>query len=206
MKKLFLTSAALTTKLLRDEFFKLVGKSVAEIKVVFVPTASRTKEELHWVGESKKELFEIGIQKENVKVIELNHHINYSEIKDFDVLYVCGGNTFYLMHKTKETGFDKAIKQFVQDGKVYLGVSAGSMIIGPNIEIAGLCKDWDKNDIGLKDFTGLNLTDIEICPHFQDYPDKERFEKFKKTVDYKLIGLTDEQALLVTDDEKRVIG
>ncbi len=62
-----------------------------------------------------------------------------------DAVYVTGGSTGYLLKRVKETGFDKILKKMVYAGKVYVGVSAGSLIAAPNIgnpydkETAGLC-------------------------------------------------------------------
>jgi len=43
---------------------ELVNKPVSEIKVLFIPTASRTKEELIYVEKSRQELLDSGILKE----------------------------------------------------------------------------------------------------------------------------------------------
>ena len=69
MKKLLLTSAGFQNPETADEFLKLIDKSPSEIKIIFVPTASsRTEEELKYIKESKKELIDIGIREENIKI------------------------------------------------------------------------------------------------------------------------------------------
>jgi len=207
MKKLLLTSAGFKNPKVGEKFLKLVNKPVSEIKIIFIPTAARTKEELKYVDESKKELIDLGIPETNIKILNLDKSLAYEEVKDFDVIYVCGGNTFYLMHKVRETGFDGVIKQFVKEGKVYVGVSAGSIIAGPNLSIAD--KEQlgfgDVKDVGLKDLTGLNLTNIAISPHFCK-EEHNAIEKFKKKVNKKLNSLTDSQALLILDDKITIIG
>ena len=207
MKKLLLTSAGFKNPKVGEKFLKLVNKPVSEIKIIFIPTAARTKEELKYVDESKKELLDLGIPETNIKILNLDKSLAYEEVKDFDVIYVRGGNTFYLMHKVRETGFDGVIKQFVKEGKVYVGVSAGSIIAGPNLSIAD--KEQlgfgDVNNVGLKDLTGLNLTNIAIFPHFRK-EEHNAIEKFKKKVNYQIVTLTDSQALLILDDKITIIG
>ena len=161
--KLLLTSAGFENPKVGKEFLKLIDKLASEIKVIFVPTAARTEEELFYVEKSKKELLNVGILAQNIKILDLDHKISNEEVDGFDVIYVCGGNTFYLLHKVKEADFGSIIKQFLERGGVYVGASAGSIIVGPDIEVAGF---GDKNDIGLKDLTGLNLIDVAIFPHF----------------------------------------
>ncbi|PKM92451.1 MAG: hypothetical protein CVU81_00415 [Euryarchaeota archaeon HGW-Euryarchaeota-1] len=118
------------------------------------------------------------------------------------MIYVCGGNTFYLLNQVRETGFDKIITQFLDERKVYVGVSAGSIITGPNIENISLY--GSENDVKLKDLTGLKLQNTAIYPHFDEGARKE-VEKFRKTVKYKVVGLTDNQALLILNNTVKLI-
>ncbi len=47
--------------------------------------------------------------------------------------------------------------------RFYLVVSAGSIIVGPDIEVASL---GDPNDVNLDDLTGLKLVPYIITPHY----------------------------------------
>ena len=176
MKKLLLTSAGFTNQKISDEFLKLLNRPTSKTKVIFVPTAAKSEDRYEesevwkYVEESRAELIRTGIKEENIKTLDLDHKIRYEETKGFDIIYVCGGNTFYLLAKAKESGFDNIIKKFVEKGGVYVGVSAGSILTGPDIEIT---LPWDNNDIGLKDFTALNLTDKIICPHYSEKDKKK---------------------------------
>jgi len=201
--KLLLTSSGLSNKEISEEFLKLVNKPVSEIKIILIPTAA-VKEPKEYIEYEKNKITSIGIKKNNLKILELDHKIIYKEISDFDVLYVCGGNTFYLLHKIKESGFDKLIKQFVKNGGVYFGVSAGSYITSPTIE-AATWKPRDRNYIGLKDLTALNLVKFLITAHFES-----KYEiVLRKSINnskYPVKILTDDQAILVNDNEVKLIG
>ncbi len=197
--KMLLTSAGFGSQKIADTFLELIGKPAHTIKVILVPTASRTEEEWKYVNKSKQELIELGITEKNITVLELNHKVSYDEIADFDAVYVCGGNTCYLLHKVRESGFDKIIKKFVNEGKLYFGVSAGSILACPSIEITS-----DENDIGIKDLTGLNFVDLLIVPHYSE-ESKPRIEQFKKKSKYQVVPLTDSQAFLVNGKERKLI-
>jgi len=207
MKKLLLTSAGFTNKKISDEFLKLLSRPTSQTKVIFVPTASKSEdgyeqsEVWKYVEESRTELIQTGIKEENIKTLDLDHKIRYEDTKGFDIIYVCGGNTFYLLAKAKESGFDNVIKTFIEKGGIYIGVSAGSILAGPDIEVT---LPWDNNDIGLKDFTALNLTDKIICPHYSE-KDKKLVEKLIKKSRHQLLPLTDSQALLVINKKSRII-
>ncbi|MBU3904626.1 MAG: Type 1 glutamine amidotransferase-like domain-containing protein [Nanoarchaeota archaeon] len=206
MKKLLLTSTGFSNQKIIDEFIKMVNKWPAYVKVIFIPTASEVEEYKGYIEDDKKSLVSLGIKPENIKVLNLDHKVSYEEISDYDVIFVSGGNTFYLMQKVRESGFDEIIKQFVKNGKVYVAVSAGSVIAGPNIEIAGIGPAGDKNDVGLKDLTGLKLTNIIIYPHFTEKDRKIVHDYFLKHADYTMTSLSDNQALLILNDDFRTIG
>jgi peptidase E len=200
MMKLVLTAAGFSNQKIIDEFLKMVGKPVQEIKVLFIPTASRTEEELKYVEIAKKELYDIGVQKNNLTTFNLDKEITRNEL-GVDAIYVCGGNTFYLLHKLRKTGFDKTIKEMARKGVVYVGVSAGSVIAGPTIITA---QGFDENDVGLDDFTGLKLTNKVIIPH-AEHKGKGKIEDLKKKVKHGTVPLTDNQALLINNSETRII-
>src|SRR5947207_2157169 len=132
MKKLLLTSDAFTNHRIGEEFLNLLNKKPGDTKVLFIPTASEYKlengEEMFYVKESEKELIDLGILKENIFWLDVKNVEAAGDLSVYDVIYVCGGNTFYLLHKLKEIGFDKKIIELVESGKVYVGVSAGSVI------------------------------------------------------------------------------
>lgn len=101
----------------------------------------------------------------------------------------------------REDGFDNVIKRLVKEGTLYLGVSAGSVLAGPNIDIAS---PFDSNDIELKDWAGLHLTDIIVSPHYNK-KDKSIIEKYKQEEKYKVIPLTDNQALRIIDEKEEIV-
>ncbi len=201
MTKLLLTSTGLANKKITNLFLEIINKPVSKIKIIFVPTAARNKEELKCVGESKRELLGLGILESNIKTAGLDKPISFKEVRGFDVIYVCGGNTFYLLKKVRETGFNKVIIEFVKTDKLYFGVSAGSILVCPDTSIAS---PFDNNDVNLTDFTGLNLTDIIVSPHYNK-KEKSIIDKFKKKSPYKVVPLTDNQALWVINSDAKIV-
>ncbi len=201
MRRLLLTSDGFVNRNIADRFLQMMDKRPSEINVLFIPTASRTDEELQYVAESKDELIELGIESSNIRVLDLVQAVTSEDIQNVDVVYVCGGNTFYLMKQIRVTGFDKAIRELVASGVLYIGVSAGSIVAGPNISIAG---PYDENDVGLTDFSGLGLSNVVISPHYTE-ADSSIVEKFRKNLPYEIFPLRDGQALVVVDDHTDII-
>ncbi len=204
MRKMILTSNGFENPKIGRKFLSVVGKNPEEIKVLLIPTAARTKEELYYVEESRKELVGLGIRKENIFDYNPKNSVDEIAQKNFDVIYVCGGNTFYLLQKVMESGFDKKIIDMVNNGIVYVGASAGSILVGPDIEISGIGVNGDKNDIGIKNTDGFNLTDKIISPHYA-LPEEEAISGFEKEKNVKVLRLKDNQALFILGDKEEVI-
>jgi len=200
--KLLLTSAGFLNKEISDLFLKELGKEPSKSRI-FMVTSARTREEEYYIQESKQELIDLGFK--DIFVFNLDRKILLDEVKNYDAIYVCGGNTFYIMKRFRETGLDKIVIELVNQGKIYIGVSAGSVMAGPDIEIASWGEDGDKNDVNLKDLTGFNFTNITVFPHFEE-KNKQEVEEFKKKVNYPVIELTDNQAVFVKLGSYEIIG
>ena len=124
-----------------------------------------------------------------------------------DIVLVAGGDTFYLMEKLRESGADKVIKDFINDGGIYVGSSAGSIVCCPTIEGA---EEFDNPDLApnLKDFNGMNIVNEVIIPHTH----KEKyFERVKRASDklesqgYKVNKLTDDDVLFYDGDHSKLL-
>jgi len=201
--KLFLTSAGLVSET-SDEFLKLLSKKPEETRLCFITTASHPEENKWYVEKDKKRLSELGFKVTELDLKEENENSLNDKLKDFDVVFVEGGNTFYLLKYVRESGFDKALKLFLDRGGIYLGVSAGSMIAGLNIESAGW-KHADRNIVNLQDLTGLNLVHFVITPHI-DESNIEATKECASKVNYPVIALTDKQAVLIENGTQKIVG
>lgn len=136
-------------------------------------------------------------------LIDLNTDIN---IDGFDVVYIGGGNTFKLLKRIKDSKFDKKLVDYFNNGGIIYGGSAGAIIFGNDINIALICKDADKNEVGLKDTRGLNLIkNFDIQCHFQNDQIKKHKIYLSKT-GRDIICIPEESALLYEKEEYKVIG
>lgn len=203
MKKLFLTSAGLS-KETRNYFLDLLDKDPKNVAVAFIPTAADPEDDKWFVNAAREEIEEIGMKIMEVDLKKENRVSLKEKLSKCGVVYVNGGNTFYLLEWIRKSGFDEVIKEFIEQGKIYVGVSAGSIIPGPNIEIAGW-EGGDANIIKLSDLTGLALVNFAISPHFIE-SDRQELEKMSKTVNYPIVALNNSQAVMAVNDKIQIIG
>ena len=197
--KLFLTSAGFTNSETTDILMEEIPKQAELCKVLMISCTQDETEE-SYVNESKNELRSLGFK--DIKVLDLHKPMKPDPA---DIVYVCGGNTFAILQKMKETGVDKFIIDSVNKGALYIGVSAGSIMAGKTIEIAGWGSTGDKNEVGLKDLTGFGFTDVAVFPHYQT-SQKDEVAEFKKRATYPVIEITDNQMVFVRDNKAKKIG
>ncbi len=203
-RKLFLTSAGLQ-KETKDYFLKLLLKKPKDTIVAFIPTAAYPEVDQSFVHLSLDELKEVGITKiKKVDLINKDKNSLLKELKDCDVIYVNGGNTFYLLDWIRKSGFNEIIGNLLDKGKIYMGVSAGSYVASPNIDVA-TWKNQDNNFLKLKDLNSLNLVPFLIMAHFEEKYRNIVEENAPKTK-YPLIVLTDKQAITCIGDKYEIAG
>jgi len=203
MKKLLLTSDGLVAET-TDEFLKMLNKGPEETRMCFIPTASDPLKDKWGVTKDLDRLKELGFQTYDVDLKKENENSLSKKLLDFDVIFVEGGNTFYLLKYVRESGFYEVLLEFLGCGGIYVGVSAGSVIAGLNIESAGW-KHSDRNIVDLKDLTGLRLVPFVISVHI-DESNLEIIRNAVAKVDYPVVALTDKQAILVENDKPKIVG
>jgi dipeptidase E len=126
-------------------------------------------------------------------------------ISDFHAVYVCGGNTFFLMGHMRRTGFDEIVRSAVdRGGVVYIGSSAGAVAATPDIGYAASLDDplqGDGND------DGLGLVGFSILPHL-GHPalgDAVMDCYSRWTRPENVFALTDSQVILIEGPRIRIL-
>ncbi len=124
-------------------------------------------------------------------------------MSEVDVIFVSGGNILHLLKWIKQSGFDNWLKNNLEN-KIYVGVSAGTIIATPIIAIAGV-EPGDENIHSLIDLTAMNLVDFEISSHTPCMLRYEANEAYAKNIKNVLYAIDDQTAIEVVDDNFRII-
>ena len=128
-----LTSCGLETKVIEQEFLKMLNKAPSQIKAIFIPTAAVSPDAIEVLPKCLNDLLKCGITRENIFVYDLHDTVDVSLSEVYDVIYLCGGDPTYLLRRIREQGFDKKLKSFIECGGIVVGVSAGSMIFADDM-------------------------------------------------------------------------
>lgn len=201
MKKMFLTSSFKDTANIFANFEPdLKGKTVT-----FIPTASVVEKVVFYVNSGRKALEKLGLIVEILEVSTATEDEIQKKITGNDFIYVTGGNTFFLLQELKRTGADKMIAKEVNDGKLYIGESAGAMIVSANIEYAK-AMDSVKKAPNLIEYDALGLVEFYPVPHYESAPFKKVAENMIDTYSHilKLIPISNHDAILVQNDEVKI--
>src|SRR5450432_1402622 len=91
-----------------------------------------------------------------------------ADLSRFAALHLSGGNTFRFLHWLRARGLIAELQRYAAAGGVLIGVSAGAILMTPDIGSAALCGDAPYP--ALPDNAGLGLVDFELLPHFDGAP------------------------------------
>lgn len=193
--KVFLTSFAANVM---DKVVPLLSKTPKDLSILFIPTGANPYESREWMEEDRDKLKEFGFKVSSFDLKDKTEKEVRIALDNVDIVFVSGGNTFYLLEKVRQSGFDKAVKDFIGKGKIYIGSSAGSVILGPNIEPMKYLDNSSKAPF-LSDYSGMGLVDFVVLPHFDN---KKYDEVYRKLISeykdsYKLKPLKDDQAIII---------
>ncbi len=196
---ILLTSTGLSAKRVYEKFSETVGlRSLS--KVIIITTASSDKEKNKYSQLAFDQLKSVGLETIDFFDFEFDKP---KDISLYDIIYVCGGNTFKLMKFARQSNFGKEIKSLLKRGGMYIGVSAGSLIIGPSIKIAAEIHP-DLNEVGVADFSGFNIVDPVIFPHYSVEVEEE-IKAFENKNNIQVVRLSNSHALLIENGEEVVI-
>ena len=165
--KLILTSKDFLNEKSKKAILDNLGNDIKNIKILFIPPAKATKEELY-SDKYLRRIMEYGFSKENIYILNYLES-DKSRNLNIDAIYVGGGNTFLLLDRLRKCGFDKDIINYVNKGVIYIGGSAGTHIVTKNIKHV---LNFDNNDTKITNFKGLGLFDGIIICHYNQSREK----------------------------------
>lgn len=93
MRNILLTSTGLEYQPIIDKFLMMTPKDTGDLRVLFIPTASRTEEKFY-VRKSFDQLLGLGVRSNNICWFDPDDSSTHLDVSEIDCVYVCGGNPF----------------------------------------------------------------------------------------------------------------
>lgn len=127
MKKILLTSTGFDNENIKNKFIELLNTNIENVKVLFIITAANDPDAVRILSGCLDDLTKCGITDENIKVYDMHKPLSQDEVNQYNAIYVCDGSTKYLVERIDEIKFKMTIDEYISQGGVYVGVSAGSV-------------------------------------------------------------------------------
>jgi len=197
--KLFLASEAKHPETIR-KLDKYVN-GLKNKKIAYIPTAANGEGWESWKeGGSWNLVQSLDIDLELVLLEDRSSSEIVDIFKTCDILWFAGGLCGYLMYWMRRRQLDKNLPEILQNGALYVGSSAGSMVTGNSLEIS----EWYPADMeyGAHFIPGLGLVDFEIYPHFED----SQFEEVKKMYKGKKLYLLKNGEEIIVEDSNVIVN
>jgi dipeptidase E len=212
--KLLLTSGGVTNPSIHEALLGLLGKPIADCTALCIPTAEwghpGCTPASAWrfvAGKSPAPMSDLGWK--SVGLLELTALPSIGRerwvpwVREADVLLVDGGDATYLCHWMRESGLVDLLPELSET--VWVGVSAGSMVMTPRIGADFL--RWEAPSGG--DST-LGVVDFSIFPHLghEMMPDNTMAsaEKWAADIAGPAYAIDDQTAIMVADGAVEVIS
>jgi len=223
--KLLLTSSGITNDSIKKALVDLLGKPISESTALFIPLAIYAYPQgIKHGWKFIKGWGDLGWK--TLGILELTalpglpRELWLPQIEETDTIIVGGGNKFYLSYWMEKSGLFGLLPQLLERGKVYVGASAGSMMLTSELNFdqnrlreSGIYYDDEFNEqmpTSAGSAKTLGIVDFVIRPHLNaDYfpqANLENVEKWAAKADKPLYALDDQSALKVVNGKVEVVS
>ena len=221
--KLLLTSAGIKNDSIHNALKEMLGKPIAESSALCIPTAMHAALPRGAAmaarlirGVAATPLCEVGWK--SLGVLELTAVPSIAReqwvplVQEADTLLVGGGDVLYLCYWMRQSGLADLLPELARE-TVYVGVSAGSMVVTPNFGEAyddWFCREPPARHLPKGDERALGLVDFSVFPHLDhpSFPENSmtNAEKWAAKGPVPTYAIDDQTAITVIDGEVSVVS
>jgi dipeptidase E len=211
--KLLLTSGGVTNPSIKTALVDLLGKPIADCNALLVPTAQwghpmcgPTSAREFVAGAPPWTMSGLGWRSEGLLELTALPSIGAERwmpwVRDADVLLVDGGDATYLCHWMRESGLADLLPSL--SDTVWVGVSAGSMVMTPRIgpDFVEWASAPDDRTLGVVDFSIFPHVGHEMMPENT----MEEAERWAAGIGGPAYAIDDQTAIAVADGAVEVVS
>lgn len=209
--KLLLTSSGNTNKSIENALLELLEKPFNKAGAVFIPTAANVEKDISgWLEQDINGFRKLGFKSFNIiDISKVKKDIWLPVFEKADVLVFGGGSSKYLLEWIAKSGAKEVLPKLLES-KVYVGISAGSMITAKAVSLPSESILYYEETGSLKEIQGLGFVDFEIRPHLNSphFP-KVRLdflEELARETKISFYAIDDNTAIKVVDGKISVVS
>jgi dipeptidase E len=187
------------------ELVTLLGKS--KPVVGFIP--SRADPQRKYYKERQSYYSRMGMDLQVYFELDIDYRPELLEsLLACDIIHLSGGNTYYFLQWLRRREMLEPLRRYVKRGGVLVGVSAGSIIMSPDISV---CSLWNNEPVETgADFSSLNLVDFAFIPHYSGERKStitmSAMQKYSREHQIVVYACEDSGGIVVTGDNVRCLG
>jgi dipeptidase E len=186
-----------------------LGMNQKKLTAAFIDTAADVydKANADWLKADRASLTDLGLTVTDYSLVDKTKEQVMNELEKFDILFVSGGNTFYLLEHSNKSGFTQLIKEDYFKDKLYIGSSAGSVLLSNSIEPIKFLDD--PSVTSLTSYEAIGLLDFTIYPHWGSPHFKKKYQQATQyAYDHAFAGflLADHQYLVIDEQGMRLVS
>lgn len=182
-----------------------LGTPLSRLRVAYISTAANGEEDRSYLNVTRNYL---GVHCSEFREFDLDHLTQDElrrELPSLDAILVEGGNTFYLLNAIRKSGFAQVVHEALEQGRIYIGISAGAYVACPTVEMATWKKSLSPSRFGVTDFTAMSLVPFLVVAHYHPQFAEDIAEGAARS-QWPVRILTDEQALVVKEGKAVFVG
>jgi len=225
--KLLLTSSGLHNESLKAALRGMLAKPVGECSFLFIPTSYHAAvSDMSWLVDDIYQSHSMGWKQYLVLDIAVksswDKKLWWHMIEEADVIMVGGGNAGYLSYWLEKSGLFEVLPELLKT-KVYVGVSAGSMVMTAGLQSTRIGNpdapaDYEVNlddptlPIGQVSRKSLGFVDFLFRPHWHkphpkyDSLTEEAVRKAYAVIKKPIYLVDDETGIKIVDGQLEVIS
>jgi dipeptidase E len=212
--KLLLTSAGVKNPSIENALVELLGKPIADCDALCIPTAlyghpwAGPRQAWRCISGNEPGTPTVGLGWNSMGVLELTALPSLDEerwvplVRETDVLLVEGGDAAYLSHWMRASGLADLLPTLRET--VWVGVSAGSMVMTPRVGDDFVMWHSPAGDVT------LGVVDFSIFPHLDnpDLPENTMAaaERWAASLSGPAYAIDDETAIKVVDGAVEIVS
>ena len=163
-KPVFLTANGLYNQEVLSAFVNMVGSNTPNMTACIITTADKEYKDKNYHAINLSNI--LGEMNYTVDFIDVEFE-NPNSLYNYDIIYINGGNPFYLLYHIRNSGSDRILRE-LQQSKFIVGQSAGAAVLGRSLEHAQILHpEW--NELNLIDLCGLGIVNEVVLPHSNRY-------------------------------------
>lgn len=210
--KLLLTSSGLRNKSIVNALLKLCDRPFPQLNLAFIPTAANVeKGDKSWLINDLENCRKLGFKQiDIVDISAVNKSIWLPKLEEANILLFGGGNTYHLLYSMRKSGLEKILPNLLRT-RVYIGISAGSIITTPSLFFSNqMKKDFA---VGIDEYVGekgFGFVNFYVRPHLNhpEFPHArlDKIEQKAKEVSKPVYAIDDETAIKVDGNKIEVVS